>query len=803
VIWNYLAEKFHMHRRPRLFFLAALTVGLMGGMARGQIAKTASNTAAAKEPTPIPLAEVVPQSSSVSENLRQIEENLSAHRLSATVDQKVTALTNDIDAGLSENYRILTDNPLLYELGRLEAGWQQFGERLSFWSRLLTGKANELDGEVARLDQLGKTWEQTFKLARSSGAPPAVLQRTQELIAAINQTHEKAGSQLAEVLTLQSRVAEQFRRVSAARDSAETTRKEIVDHLLVQDGPPIWSAAMSSTERKNLVWASYRSFRRQLTAIRDYAWRNRGAFLAHAVALGLLLGILYWERPKVQRWIKEEPSFDRLAPIFNVPIATAVAFLFPFSRLIYPLAPQLLLSALGGVSLLATAIVLRRLIDRRLFPVLNVLLVLYVLEQLRAVTASVPLLSRPLFLAEMLAGILFLLWLIRSARLSSLPQVQKDRSSRAIQAYARFAVVIFSAALMANALGYVGLANVLGLAVLGGAYVAFVLYAALRIAGGLFFGLMKVRPFAMLGVVRRHGPLLQERGQLVLRYLALLLWLGYTLELLALREPFLEKLGEALSAPLKFGSLQFSLGHILTFCVTVWAAFLVSRFVRFVLEEDVYQRLQLARGLPYAISTVLHYAILLAGFFFGAAALGVDMTKFTILAGAFTVGVGFGLQNIINNFVSGLILLFERPVKVGDVIQVGDAAGVVQRIGIRAIVLRAGDGSELIVPNGNLISNRVTNWTFSDSQRLIEVPVAVAQAADPDHVIELLKSVAAANPLVTPNPPPQALVVNLGPGALSFELRAWTDRAENWMQIRSELAVAIKSVLAQENISIP
>jgi potassium-dependent mechanosensitive channel len=792
-----------MHRRSRLFLFVTLTIGLMGGMAGGQIAKTASDTTAVKGPTPISLAEVVPQSSSVFENLRQIGENLSAHRLSATVDQKVTALTKDIDAGLSENDRILTDNPLLYEVGRLEAGWEQFGERLSFWNRLLTGRANELDGEVARLDQLGKTWEQTFKLARSSGAPPAVLQRNQELIAAINQTHQEAESQLAEVLTLQSRVAEQFRRVSAARDSAEETRKEIVDHLLVQDSPPIWSAAVSSTERKNLVWASYSSLRRQLAEVRDYAGRNRVAFFAHAVAIVLLLAILYWERPKVQRWIKEEPSFDRIAPIFNVPIATAIAFLFPFSRLIYPLAPQLLLAALGGGSLLATTIVLRRLIDRHLFPVLNVLLVFYVLEQLRAVTASVPLLSRLLFLAEMLAGILFLLWLIRPPRLSSLPQVQKDRSSRAIQAYARCAVVIFSAALAANALGYVGLANVLGLSVLGGAYVALVLYAVLRIAAGLFFGLMKVRPFAMLGIVRRHGPLLRERGKLVLRCLALLLWLGYTLELLALREPFLEKSGEALNAPLRFGSLQFSLGHILTFCITVWAAFLVSRFLRFILEEDVYQRLQLARGLPYAISTVLHYVILLTGFFFAVAALGLDMTKFTILAGAFTVGVGFGLQNIINNFVSGLILLFERPVKVGDVIQVGDAAGVVQRIGIRAIVLRAGDGSELIVPNGNLISNRVTNWTFSDSQRLIEVPVAVAQAADPDHVMELLKRVAAANPLVTPNPPPEALVVNLGPGALSFQLRAWTDRAEDWMQIRSELAVAIKSVLAQENISIP
>ena len=117
-----------MHRVPRLFLFAVLTVGLMGGIARGQNASTSpantiSNTAAAKEPTPIPLAEVVLQSSSVSENLREIEENLSAHRLSATVDQKVTALTNDIDAGLSENSRILTANPFLYELGRLEAGW--------------------------------------------------------------------------------------------------------------------------------------------------------------------------------------------------------------------------------------------------------------------------------------------------------------------------------------------------------------------------------------------------------------------------------------------------------------------------------------------------------------------------------------------------------------------------------------------------------------------------------------------------------------------------------------------------------
>src|ERR1700730_1494546 len=159
-----------MHRVPGLFLLTALTVGLISGTGRGQNAstspaKTISTTAAAKEPTPIPLAEVVLQSSAVSENLREIEENLSAHRLSATVDQNVTSLTNDIDAGLSENLRILIANPFLYELGRLETGWHHFGNRLSFWDRLLTLQATELASVVTRLDQLGKTWEQTLKLA--------------------------------------------------------------------------------------------------------------------------------------------------------------------------------------------------------------------------------------------------------------------------------------------------------------------------------------------------------------------------------------------------------------------------------------------------------------------------------------------------------------------------------------------------------------------------------------------------------------------------------------------------------------
>jgi potassium-dependent mechanosensitive channel len=199
---------------------------------------------------------------------------------------------------------------------------------------------------------------------------------------------------------------------------------------------------------------------------------------------------------------------------------------------------------------------------------------------------------------------------------------------------------------------------------------------------------------------------------------------------------------------------------------------------------------------------MVHYTILLIGFFVGLAVLGVDLTKVAILAGAFTVGVGFGLQTVINNFVCGLILLFERPIKVGDIIQIDTDIGEVRRIGIRACVIRTTDGSEVIVPNGAIISNKVTNWTLPDRSRAIEVSVTVPRGTAPQHVIEILKRVAANQPGVTKDRVPQAYAVNFAPAAVSFNVRAWTEQYEDWVQVRSDLAVAVDEALMRENIPV-
>jgi len=242
---------------------------------------------------------------------------------------------------------------------------------------------------------------------------------------------------------------------------------------------------------------------------------------------------------------------------------------------------------------------------------------------------------------------------------------------------------------------------------------------------------------------------------------------------------------------------------VLAFILTVCLAFIASSLIRFVLEEDVYPRLRLSRGLPYIISSLLHYTVLFVGFLLAVSALGVDLNRITILAGAFGVGLGFGLQGLVNNFVSGLIVLFERPIHVGDSIRLGDVIGRVQRIGIRSTTVRTPEGAEVIVPNASLVAEKVTNWTHAGHRRRVDTQVGVAYGNAPDKVLELLRAVAALQPGIITTPPPVALLLGFGSIALNFELRAWTNRPEQWIEVRSELNVAVYAALQAAGIEIP
>lgn len=754
-------------------------------------------------PTPIPLGEVYEQAEVTSAALREIENNLASDQSIISASAELPAITREIDSRRDETARALGPGSALTQLRELEQHWQSIADMLRSRRRALTNRATQLDRELERLAQQASAWDQTLSLAQSSDAPRELINRIEELSASISQTTERAERQRDNVLTLQNRIAEQEVRAADALAAVREARGAVVSRIFFRDSVPIWSEEFRSLASTSLVQEARTSFSTQFTLLRDYFLQRQVRFFLHIFVLIGIAYALYRARRLVRTWVEKEPVLKPAAVVFELPFASALLLTIIVSTWIYPEAPRLLRAILGAAALVPTVIILRRLIEPQLFPILNALVVFYFIDQLSAVIEPQQLLSRVLFAVKMLGGVLFMIWASKAKRFSVPAQPDAQRTTRAIAIGARVAIAVFGAALIANVIGYLSLATLLGNAVLRSAYLAVILYGAVRVLDGLVMFALRMRPLASLGMIRLHRGLVRRRIRRFFQWIAFLFWALFTLDLLSLRTPLFEAVRSALTTSLTVGSLNISLGDVLAFGVSIWLAFLISRLIRFVLEEDIYPRLELARGLPYAISTMLHYVILLAGFFIAVAALGVDMTRFTILAGAFGVGLGFGLQNIVNNFVSGLIVLFERPVKVGDIVEINNAIGMVKQIGIRASVLGGWDGSEIIVPNGALISERLTNWTLSDVKRGIKIEVGVAYGSDPDEVIEIFKRVASAHELIVEDPAPQAFFIEFGADSVNFELRAWTIHFLEWVKIRSDLFVAINAALAEANISIP
>jgi potassium-dependent mechanosensitive channel len=789
-----------MHPVIRIVLLIILALVPSAGTALSQPA-SASPAKPNPAPTPISLAKVPLETQSTLASLQEIEANVSREQTSAeATGGTLLELTNEIDARTAEDRRLLTFSPTLEVLYRLKLAWQSFGVRLSVSARDLAQHATSVEEQLGRLDKLDKTWQATLQSAKQPGTPPPVLQSVQSVVDSVEHARQAIESGQARVLALQSRNSEEEARVRTALSLIEQGENRALKSLFVRDSQPIWSLQTSlGTEWKQHGGESFSSQRKASTA---FAKRLPFTFLIHALFILLIAIALHWIRRRIGKLAQEKPDLQRALPILDLPISTAFALSILIIPFVYAQAPRFIQALMGIAILIPTVVILRRLLLRVAYPILNALVIIFFVGQFRVLAASLPVLERFIFLGQVLGATVFLVWVLRRWHLPAEAIETHGLIWRTIRAIAKIGLVLLPVAFLANIFGYVNLGNLVGLVFLRSVYIGAVLYTAIRIIEGLTIIALQVRPLGSLRVVSLHRSMLQRRTCRLLEFLAFLFWLNVLLNFFGLRDSLIASIEAALNANLAIGSFNITLGGILAFLITAWASFLISKFLRFVLEEDVYHHFHLARGIPYAISTMLHYAILVVGFFVALGALGIDLTKLTILAGAFSVGIGFGLQNVINNFVSGLILLFERPIKVGDVIDVGGNVGEVSRIGIRASVIRTADGSEIIVPNGSLISSQVTNWTFSDRKRTVEVSFNVSGGADPQRVVELLKSTAAAHPGVAKEPSPHVYITNFSAGALTFQLRAWIDRYEDLAQLRSDLSLALNNALAREKIAI-
>lgn len=250
------------------------------------------------------------------------------------------------------------------------------------------------------------------------------------------------------------------------------------------------------------------------------------------------------------------------------------------------------------------------------------------------------------------------------------------------------------------------------------------------------------------------------------------------------------------------GTLRVSIGLFMTVAGILYGSYIISILIQSLILKRLFSVRHVDKGARLSINRLLNYLILFVGFILAVSALGFDITKLTIMLSALGVGIGFGLQGFVNNFVSGLILLFEQPVREGDSIQVGGVWSTIMKIGLRATRVKTVDEADVIIPNADLVYNQVTNWTLSNRHVRVIIPVGVAYGSDVPLVIETLNACAKANNRVIKRTDSQALFIGFGDSALNFELRVWASEVDDRIQLISDLHKDIDRRFREAKIEI-
>ncbi len=766
-------------------------------------ASPAPATEAAAEPAApqaIAVADIAQQAEAATAAIRQIENNPRIAEALTAASVGIPRLERETAYWLRQ-LRLL--DPYAFSLETIQGIDEELRDILARTSPLLrdlTRAALEADRDLQELGRLDGIWAATVTAATGSAAPPDVVGRARDLNGAIAQARKTLLEDRAQLLALQGRATDIGAQLGEIRQLLATAGERAVTRLFYRDSPPLWNTAFWRALSEKFSDRTGTHIGNQASALTDYVRERPGNFALHGLFFLALSAALAAARARVAVLSQADDGLLAGQKVFDMPFVTALLLAMLCSGWFYPDPPRALWLAIGILSTVPLLVFARRVIGEHIYPVLYAIVVFYLADKARALFAPLPGAHRILLLLEVLALLLFAAATLRRSR-NSAAAPEDARAWRLIGKACWLVLGLALAILAAGIGGYARLADLVMRAALSSAYTAAVLYAIAHAAEGLIYGMLYLPPLSFLAGVQRHRALIAARFNKWVKWLAFALWAALTLQAPGLLQQLVELMRSVWNYSFKIGNVAFVVSEIAMFFLILWAAWVLSRMLRFLLEEEIFSRMRLDRGLPHAVSTTVHYAILLSGLVLALAAIGVDMTKFTIVAGALTVGIGFGLQNIVNNFVSGLIVLFERPVKIGDTIQIDNVIGRVQHIGIRATIIQSTEGAQIIMPNGKLISDKVTNWTLSSQLQQVSVPVITKPDVNVGQLKAMLAEVARGNRQVLEKPSPEVLFIKRGVDTYEFELRVWTSDLEGWLKVKSDLITAINEALENRRIA--
>jgi len=721
----------------------------------------------------------------MTDKVRRLEQTLS--RQSASLDQ-LSQVTDSTDLSQLSVQR----------LESLERHWQLKDRALNLTRADIARATNMASEDAAGLAALRTAWQAT---AAQPNLSPALVQRADELVAQIDAAQAMLADPLAKLLDLGRKgnaLSTQLQKgvSDVVREVADQDRR-----LVTMDSLPLWQAIreadmlepVGSGMRRNLEIES--AFARDFDAAHARLLPVLGAFAL------LLLPAIFWLRRRAKALVAAGQLGDAALQALSRPWAAWLLLVAAGAALYGFQGPGL---RQQGVMLLAWIPVLG-LLQRRLLNVVGpwayLSAIFYFLNVVVSLLVGNPVLYRVLLLALNLLMLATLGWHLLRARRASSDEGEVRFQAGTWHVVAWAASIVLAVAALSNLFGNVSLSAMLVSATLASSYVALAMYAGSKVALALLQVSLAGPTVAKLSA--RYAASLVPAVVNIGRTLLVLGWLLFTLQSFRIYRPVSAFVIAVLTYEFRLGELSLSLGSLVSFALATWAAFWVARTIRQVLAEDILPSLSLPRGVGNSVSSLSYYVILFLGLLAALAAAGFQVGQLTLVFGALGVGIGFGLQDVVRNFVAGLILMFERPIQRGDTVEVAGMLGQVREIGLRATIVTTFEGADVVVPNGMLLADKVVNWTLNGTRRRFDLNISTRYSEDPQRTMDLLVEIARSCSGVAATPAPACIMTGLGPGELQFNVRAWTKDFGDWVQVRTELAMKIRNGLAEAGIEVP
>lgn len=756
---------------------------------------------------PLELSEISNESEDLAIRISKLKQILQPSTKVENIDSLISSTSQEISHQKDSLLQSI-NNMSQRNLKIKQIEWKNYKTKMKGYQSILSNRLSKVTETNKELTNEYKKWELTKEKFSKKKESEKISLSIDTVMSTLEGLIKISLVRLDSIFVIQKELTNLIVTVDDIIEELSQRELQLQKEYFVMDSPPLWqlnkidSIAIDSLTASNKLHITIKNrFGDNLQSLSKFIVQNIKTIIFQLVFLLLMLLLIFVVK---KQWNKEPHELINQVEkeayiILQYPISATIAVgvlatAFFYSSLIPIFAELIILLILS-----ATTYVLPKFTTKRFVYFLLPLLFVYIIQ-------SFDVYLNPLSLSFRLIQIFNASVLIVALIFGRIEMLKNPNKFKNIIGLFKFInpiyVLFLIIAIIANVVGMVHLSHFIISAVLSSTALGFIVYLSVKVTSGFFVLLFKLRDSSHSNALSTMAKVTQKRIKPILLLIGLFLWILFSLKSFEIFEHLRMYLEEILMIKWAVGQLTISLGGILSFATIFIVAMLIAKLIAAILQDEWMIQV-LPRGIAPAISLILRIFIISLGLYAALLAAGLDIGKLGFIVGALGVGIGFGLQNVVLNFIAGLILAFERPINLGDTIEIDQEKGVVTNIGVRSSNVRTYSGSEAIIPNGDLISKKVINWTLTNRDRRSKILMKTSANADPEEVIKLFNTIAADNPGVFNEPKPYTLFRGYNEeGNLDFELYYWTTFNQT-LDIDHEIALKVFKALKENNIQAP